>query len=381
MKTTKQNITSLLVGACVASALYGTAAQASHFRGAAVVPQVDANGTLTVDAKSFWRQAAGTPAGTFPHSGISTLSISGPGLATSISFDSISQDLSDSRRAEINQVFTQQLPGAGLYTMSWSSSSWVSGVPNAGGGYGTTSTIFWDGSTANAPIIFDLESVQQEVVRGSAYSDNLDALGVGLTYDDTFLATGMGSQATGYSIDASGQISISGASTATYSDNVFNPGADQAFSGKISATDGSNVEFVWLFDAVDVGSNQAPSITDVVINALVGDTINHTLVVSDPNGDPVTVSFDNFVGVGGVMPGNALFNTGTLDFSWDSSGFGVGQYKATFTASDGSLTDQGSITINLSRAPNGQVPAPASLFLAATGLLALAGVRRKKKAK
>lgn len=380
MKTTKQLLTSAIVGACVASALYGTAAQATHFRGAAVVPQVDANGMLTVDAKSFWRLQAGTPAGTFPHDGVQLLNISGPGLSTSIINSSISQDLTDVRRAEVNTAFSYQLPGAGLYTLSWSSGSWVSGVPNAGGSYGTTSTIFWDGSSANAPIIFDLENVQQEVVRGSAYADNLDALGLGLTYDDTFLATGMASQAAGYSIDASGGITIPGASTATYADNPFNPGADQAFSGRISATDGSTVEFVWLFDAVDVGSNLAPSITDVVINALVGDTINHTLVVTDPNGDPVTVSFDSFVGIGGVTPGNALFNAGSLDFSWDSTGFGVGQYLATFTASDGLLTDKGTITINLTRAPTGQVPAPASLLLAATGILALAGVRRKKKA-
>lgn len=379
----KQVKIALLAG-CIASAFASSVAQATHFRGAAVVPQVDANGMLTIDTKSFWRLQNGTPAGSFPHDGIQSLSLSGPGLSTSLSFDTMNMDTSDVRRAELTTTFSTQLPGAGLYTMSWGGGSWVFGIPNASNNYGTTSTIFWDGKSANAPIIFDLENIQQEVIRGAAYSDNLDVVGSGITYDDSHLSIGMSSQANGYAIDASGQITMSAATTGAIADNGSNPGADVAFSGKINATDGSSVEFVWLFDAVNTASNNAPSITDVVINALVGDVIDETLVVTDPDGDPVTVSFASLFGPGGIAPGNSTFDPTSWNFVWDTTGYGVGSYVATFSASDGRLTDQGTIRINLTDGnppppPPTPTPAPASALLLGVGLLGLVGLRRKKR--
>ncbi|NQZ80547.1 MAG: PEP-CTERM sorting domain-containing protein [Colwellia sp.] len=382
MKTNKIFKTTT-IAACLFATLSSVSVNASHFRGAAVVPTVDANGMLTIDAKSFWRRQVGTAAGTFPHSGVSgssSLFVAGAGNAA---LGSISLDTSDIRRSRIDETFSIQLPpGAGTYTISWGSNAWVAGVPNGSGSYGTTSTIFWDGLTANTPIQFDLENIQQEVLRGAAYSDNLDAVGVGLTYDDTFLGTGMSGQAPGYSIDASGQINMSAATTTAILDNGSSPGADIGFSGKIGATDGSAVEFVWLFDAVDTGANLAPSITDVVINALVGTTIDHTLAVSDPNvGDILTTSFINFLGTGG-NPLNSTFDPGTLDFSWDSTGFSVGTYIATFGTSDGSLSDQGTITINLTQGPGGggiNVPEPATILIMGSGLAMIAGFRRRRK--
>ncbi|MBT0587048.1 PEP-CTERM sorting domain-containing protein [Alteromonas oceanisediminis] len=373
------NKKSLLVATAVVSALTASTANATHFRGAAIVPSVDASGVLTVSAKSFWRRQDGTSAGQFPHSGIGSLSVDG-GVGT-ITDISIAQDVSDTRRAEINEVFSAQLPGAGLYTISWSGTSWVGGVPNAGGGYGTTSTIFWDGQTANTPIQFDLENIQQQVVDGVAYSDNLDAIGSGLVYDDSFLSRGLSRQATGFSIDASGQIDIDAASIGTYP-NTNSTGSDQAFSGKITSDDDSSIEFVWLFDKVTTASNLAPQITDVVINALVGDTINETLVVTDPDLDPITTSFISFIDTNGAVSGSS-FNPATLQFNWDSTGFGVGTYIATFGASDGSLTDQGTVTINLANRPNSNpsVNEPGTLAIVGAGLLGLAGLRRKRKAK
>ena len=370
----KQVKIALLAG-CIASAFASSVAQATHFRGAALVPSVDASGMLTIDSKSFWRKTAAD--------GTGAIFVSGVGNIFEVSR---SDDGLDIRRDEVNQVYQVQLPGAGLYTLSWGSGSWVHSVPNASGSFGTTSTIFWDGQNANAPIIFDLENIQQEVVRGSAYSDNLDAVGNGLTYDDAFLSEGISSQAVGFSIDASGQINLSAATTAGYTDNP-NPssvGADQAFSGVINAADGSSVEFTWLFDGVGTASNNAPSITDLVINALVGDVIDETLVVTDPDGDDITVSFNSLFGPGGVTPGNSTFDINTLNFMWNTAGFGVGSYVATFNASDGSLTDQGTIRINLTTGGNPPPPpnpasAPASALLLGVGLLGLVGLRRKKR--
>ena len=60
-------------------------AYATHGRGAAIVPSVSASGLLTLDMKSFWRQAPGSPVCSFPHDCItnSALSITGPGVAVS----------------------------------------------------------------------------------------------------------------------------------------------------------------------------------------------------------------------------------------------------------------------------------------------------------
>ena len=361
----------MLIASTVAIALASTSAQASHFRGSQLIPSVDANGLLTVEAKSFWRATA-----------VDTVDLSGSGLSFSqTNIDPT--DYSDSRRAETNQTFQAQLPGAGLYTFGFSSCCWVSGVPNVtGGNFSGNSAIYWDGSSANTPIVFNLENVQQQVIRGVNYSESLGASGNGLTYDDTYLATGMNSQANGYSIDSNGVITIAGADTASYADNTNNVGADKAFSGKINAADGSFVEFAWVFDAVGQNDNLAPSITDLTINALIGDNISTVLPVNDPNGDPVTVSFLDLLGPGNVSIAGSMFNTSSLNFSWSTLGLAAGQYVASFLATDGSLTDQGTITINLS-APSGPGPQPASapggLLLTGGLLLGVAGGLRRRK--
>ena len=362
-----------LLSAAIASVSISSVVQASHFRGAAVVPAVSSTGLLTVDAKSFWRPGLSDSVGSLFVTNTTTSTSMG-----NFSASSSSQDASDSRRIEVNEDFSIQLPGAGLYELSWGSSSWVASVPNASGSFGTTSSIYWDGSTANSPIFFDLENIQQEVVRGTAYSDNLDVIGT-VTYDDTFLSTGMSRQAAGYSIDASGQINIA---NPTYADNANSSsvGADEAFSGKINAADGSSVEFVWLFDAVDSSSvvNQAPTVVDDVVAALVGDVITETIVITDPDLDTVTGSFVSLLDGTGTTVTTSSFNTSTFEFSWDTTGYAPGTYQAVFEGSDGNLTDRGTLTINLTAASTA-VSEPASIFLAGMGAFAFMGMRRRKR--
>lgn len=370
----KNNVKLTLVSAAVAAAFLSSTAHATHFRGAAVVPTVSATGLVSIDSKSFWRVGAGDGTG----SSLSVTNDATNAFVGSAGRLTQSTDNSDSRRTEVNETYSFQLPSAGLYNISWSSGSWVSGVPNASGNYGTTSSIFWDGSTANSPIIFDIENIQQEVVRGTTYSDNLDVIGT-VTYDDTHLATGMSSQATGYSIDSTGQITIT---NPQYSDNSSNAGADQAFSGTIDAADGSSVEFVWLFDAVDTGTvtNQAPTVVDAVVNALVGDTISETIVMTDPDLDTVTGSFVSFLdGSGGAVNASSYsFTPGTYAFEWDSTGFAAGTYQAVFEGSDGSLTDRGTLTINLTE-PVAAVSAPSIFALGGLAGLFMFRSRRNKR--
>lgn len=358
----------------LALAFAGSAAQASHFRGAAMVPSVDANGLLTITSTSFWRNGAVNSISPF---------VSGVGSATTIS---TTDDTSDSRFTKRVDVSTIQLPGAGSYAISSSSCCRVEGIRNFPGsssvGWQMDSNIVWNGRSATTPILFNFSAVQPEVVRGSNYSGNLGAVsgnGSTLTYDQAL--NGIPSQPPGFTIDpTTGALSIPSSSTSGYLDNSSgNPGADYAFSGNIFASDGSSVEFDWLFDAVNTGSgNLAPTVTDAVINALVGDTINFTFTATD-DGNPnppgaLTFTYLGFLGSPAIAP---VYDPATNSFTWNTTGSAPGTFIAQVRASDGSLTDVGSLTINLGTGGTA-VPEPGVLSLMGLGLAGIGAFARRK---
>jgi hypothetical protein len=376
MKTLKYTA----IAAGVIAALGSGMAEASHFRGAAMIPSVDENGKLTVTTTSFWRPTS-----------VSSVSTSVAGASYLGSAASVT-DTSDIRFTKVINVDTFQLSGAGTYNIDAGSCCRVDGIHNFPGGNSSTSwnmdsTIVWNGSSANTPILFNFSAVQPEVVRGSDYSGSLGAVaGPGLTLSYDQVLNDIPSQPPGFTIDpATGQLFISAANTATYLDNSSgNIGADYAFSGNITASDGSRVEFDWLFDAVDTGSvNLAPSVTDAVVNALVGDTINFTFNATD-DGNPnppgsLTWSFIGFLGGGANAP---TFNALTQAFEWDSTGSTLGTYVAQVQVSDGLLTDIGLLTINLgSDGGTPQIPEPGTLSLLGLGLIGFGIAGRRKRAK
>ncbi len=360
----------------VAAALGGmaTSADASHFRGGVLLPSISASGLLTVQSTMFWRKGAADPV---------NLSVTGGHGA--ISELSNTLDTTDSRYDVRRQTFSTQMnSGAGNIDISWGSCCRVQGIANWPGGSSSVgwtmdSRLVWDGQTANAPILFDFSAVQQEVLRGTAYHDNLGAVsGSGLTLSYDQALNGIPAQPPGFTVDpANGDLDIDAASTNAYTDNPSNAGADYAFSGHINASDGSFVEFDWLFDGVGALSNNAPSVQDVVINALVGDNISHTMIATDdglPN-PPGGLTWDllSFIGAGANLA--PAFDPNTQLFTWDTTGSAVGTYIVNIRANDGSLTDSGSITINLTQ---GVVPLPGTLALLLAGLGG-AGFARKRR--
>jgi MYXO-CTERM domain-containing protein len=360
----------------VASTLsVATLAQASHFRGAAMVPSVSSTGLLTVTVESFWRP---------DFLGTATVSITGVG---SMARQSVVDDTSDVRFTRRIETFTQQLPNeAGLYSLQWSSDARIAGVRNASESiWSMDSQIRWDGSTAIQPIVFSMSSIQPEVIRGFNYVGSLNAAaapGLTLSYDQA-LNTSINSQPPGFTIDpATGAMFIPAAYTATYLDNSFTPssGGDYAFSGNIFARDSNGtlwgaVEFDWLFDAVNNTGNLAPSVNDASINIAPGGTVSYTFVGTDPNLplDELEWSFVNLTGPGtpAIAP---TFNPLTQQFTWNTTGSAPGTWLAQVRASDLlGLTDVGTLTITIPTA----VPEP-SAGLALLGLALPLLARRRK---
>ncbi|RMH37327.1 MAG: hypothetical protein D6690_02875 [Nitrospirae bacterium] len=333
-----------------------------------MVPSIDSSGLLTVTTTSFWRKDA--------------VSNASPRVnGSSMTQISNTVDQSDARFAKRVQVHTRQLTAAGTYNISWGSCCRVHGIRNAfASSWTMNSRIIWDGTNANSPILFNFSAIQPEVVRGVNYAGNLGAVsgnGGTLTYDQA-LNNGIVSQPPGFTIDPNtGALFIPGSSTSGYLDNsAGQPGADYAFSGNIHNSDGSFVEFDWLFDAVNTASNRAPIVNDFTINALVGDTVTHTFTATDPNNDPLTWSFVGLLGPNNLAP---TFDPSTQLFSWDTTGSPVGQYVAQVQVSDGQLTDIGLLTINLSQAappPGGSLPIPGTALLIGTGVVGLVAASR-----
>ena len=117
---------------------------------------------------------------------------------------------------------------------------------------------------------------------------------------------------------------------------------------------------------------------------MIGDTINFSFNATD-DGNPnppggLTWSFVGFLGGGDNAP---TFDELTQEFTWDSTGSAAGTYVAQVRASDGSLTDIGLLTLNLSNdgGPGGQVPEPATLSLLGLGLVGLSLAGRRKRSK
>jgi hypothetical protein len=110
---------------------------------------------------------------------------------------------------------------------------------------------------------------------------------------------------------------------------------------RFTATDGS------LSDALDVSIlvrdvNHAPQFVGLQDQTVLeGDTLQFTVVATDQDGDPVSLSAE------GPLPLNAVFEPATGRFTWMPAQTQVGDHEVRFRASDGTLSTVGSIVIHV----------------------------------
>jgi hypothetical protein len=365
----------IIIASSLAGMLIAQTAVASHFRGGAIVTSVDAAGLISFTSTTFWRNDF--------VDGVQYY-VSGTGTSGDSNYNRLADDTADSRFTRVVESWDRQATnGAGTYNFEYNSCCRVSQIANAAqSSMNLNTSITWDGSNANAPILFDFSSINPEVVRGNAYSDSLGALsgnGQALSYDQALNVSITSQPSPSFVVDpTTGQLTIPVVDTTAMNyDNGANAGADYAFSGNIKNADGSLVEFDWLFDAVNTGSsNLAPTVQNLVINVFQGDVLAATVVGTDPENDPLTWNQQFINGLGDTSQFN--FNAATQGISWDTTGVTLGQYIAGIRASDGSLTDTGTVTINVLAQPGGNVPEPAILSLFGIGILGMGFIRRRK---
>jgi len=291
----------------------------------------------------------------------------------------------------VTEVFRSSIPlsNAGTFNIDWNGCCRVS--PNGANwnesSWQMDSAIVWNGSGAAKPIDFNFASVQPEVNRMGSYSQSLNAVspdGLSLSYNQD-LNTNITSQPEGFSINTTtGLMTITGGSpgTADYNDNPTESGADRAFSGNIIASDGSFVEFDWMFDGVDQSVNNAPTVADGMAMGNSGDPFNFTFTTSDPDlGDVVTLDAALFAIVGLVPAIAPIYNSLTGMISWNSLGSAFGSYIFQARGFDlGLLSDVGSWTVEL-KDPNaggngGVIPEPTALIVWGS-LIGLGLMRRR----
>lgn len=162
-----------------------------------------------------------------------------------------------------------------------------------------------------------------------------------------------------------------------------NPIVALAFKNQFAGS-GANSD-AFLNNISIMSPNVGPTVDDAVINNVNASDpgiVSHFFTANDPDLDPLTWSGPTFLdyqaayGGGGPGPANpAAFDTGTREFTWNTVGSPRGIYRWAVTASDGQLSDEGTITVHVT-----EVPEPSAIGLCSLAVVGLIGAFRRRTA-
>ncbi|MBI4355825.1 MAG: VCBS repeat-containing protein, partial [Candidatus Omnitrophica bacterium] len=145
---------------------------------------------------------------------------------------------------------------------------------------------------------------------------------------------------------------------------ALSPTLTSIASGMVTLSEGDNTIQVSVEDqagnaaqdtaAVTVVTGNRPPILAPIGNRTVplGSSLQLTVVASDPDHDPVTLSVSPL-----PLPPNATFNAKTGRFAFTPAPDQIGSFQLLFTASDGAFTDTELVTITVEAPPIGGVTA------------------------
>ena len=140
---------------------------------------------------------------------------------------------------------------------------------------------------------------------------------------------------------------LSGPAGATFIGGTFTWRADYNAAGShtvaMSANDGQ-VTVIARF-TIDVSNvNRAPELIELPeLTGTEGQALRFTATARDPDGDPLMITAIS------VLPSGATFNAGAFD--WRPGFDDAGRHQVVLQASDGDLTDEATVVINITDAP------------------------------
>lgn len=136
---------------------------------------------------------------------------------------------------------------------------------------------------------------------------------------------------------------------------IFDHEEDDTRLIKVRVTDSTGLTYDREFNISIVDINEAPIIDPIGLRTVVeNETLSFTATATDPEEDALTWS------LGAGAPVGATIDPATGAFSWDTTGFALGDYSFEVCASDGVYLVCESITVTIEAAPD---PQPIKIYL------------------
>jgi hypothetical protein len=130
-------------------------------------------------------------------------------------------------------------------------------------------------------------------------------------------------------------------STRTFS---WKPGSNQkgTYTVRFQVSDGSLIDYEDITIAVNsLTVNKAPVVNSITSKKVKsGSYVTFTVTGSDPDGDKLTYSASG-------IPSGAIFSSTSRTFTWTPKSGQIGTYSISFRVSDGKLTSQKNVTIQV----------------------------------